>query len=157
MIGEMLGLNPNRRKLVQKTDPILRELAKRVNVIPFGRGTSFATARLAHSLHVPLVALASHRAQYLAQHFGITERAALSGYARCACARRGYVKFYFNPAGRETPGYDLMINTSRVSLKDVPKSWPPDPHRQLTQRLSALVRDHTGAGNLGSAPRSIGG
>lgn len=118
MIGEMIGLHPNVWELVQKTNETMRALAQRGNVILVGRGASFATAGLVHGIHVRLVAPASHRAKYLTQRYGITEKEALHLNARCDRARRGYVKAYFNADDRDPRTYDLVLNTARVTLAE---------------------------------------
>jgi cytidylate kinase len=127
-IGEMIGLHPSLWELVQKTNATMRDLARRGHVILVGRGANFATAAIAHGVHVRLIAPKDHRARYLAQRCGVSESEARVHNAKCDNARHGYVKAYFAADDRDHAAYDLVINTARVPLVDAAKMIAAHAH-----------------------------
>lgn len=117
-IGELVGLHPSLYDLVQKTNRTMRDLAARGHAVLVGRGANFATKDLPHALHVRLVASVEHRARYLARLYNLSESDARVYNAKCDAARRRYVKAYFDADVAAPGAYDLVINTSRVSLEE---------------------------------------
>lgn len=117
-IGEIVGRHPSLWSLVQKTNEMIRRLAKDGHVILVGRGANFATAGLAGGVHVRLVALADHRARYYAERFKVSEADALVHNAKCDAARRRYVQAHFNAEVGDPAAYDLVINTTHVPLPE---------------------------------------
>ena len=133
-IGEMVGLHPSLWDLVQKTNDTMRQLARSGHTILVGRGANFATADLPNGIHVRLVAPAAHRAKYLAELYGISEAVAYGHNARCNTARRRYVAAHFNANVADPLAYDLVINTSRISLPQAAKLIASHVHARTNPR-----------------------
>jgi len=117
-IGELLGLHPSLWDLGQKMNATMRALAGEGRVILVGRGANFATAGLAHGIHVRLIAPELHRARFVARRYGLSEADALLHNARCNAARRRYVRDNFGADVEDPSWYDLVINTGQVPLGD---------------------------------------
>jgi cytidylate kinase len=130
-IGEFVGLHPSLWDLVQKTNETMRDLAQRGHVILVGRGSNFATAGIAHGVHVRLAATKDHRANYLVQRYGISHEEALACNARCDLARHRYVKSYFDANDRDLAAYDMVLNSARVSLPDAAKIIATRVHSEM--------------------------
>lgn len=120
-VGELVGLHPSLWDLVQKTNETIENLARAGNAILVGRGANFATASIPGGVHVRLVAPAAHRARYMAELYGISEKAALTFNAKRDSARRRYVKDTFNANVDDPSVYDLSINTATLSFIDAAK------------------------------------
>jgi cytidylate kinase len=117
-IGEIVGRHPSLWELVQKTNQMMRQLAKDGHAILVGRGANFATAGLGGGVHVRLVAPPDHRARHYAQRFSVPEADALAHNARCDAARRRYVQSHFDAEVANPAAYDLVINTAHVPLAE---------------------------------------
>lgn len=117
-VGELVGLHPSLWDLIQKTNETLTKLARAGRAILVGRGANFATAEIPNGIHVRLVAPAPHRARYLSHLYGLPESEALSYNARRDAGQRRYVASVFGAKVAEHSAYDLVINTSRVSITE---------------------------------------
>ncbi|MBI5382991.1 MAG: cytidylate kinase-like family protein [Opitutae bacterium] len=117
-MGEILGLHPSLWELVQKTNALMCQLAREGRVIFVGRGANFATAAIAHGVHVRLIAPASHRARRMAQLHGLSEEAAAAYNARQDAARQRYLQANFSAEAGDPTAYDLTINTAQISLEE---------------------------------------
>lgn len=115
-IGELLGLHPSIWSLIQRTNDMMRELARCGHVILVGRGGNFATAGIPNGLHLRLVAPEEHRARMMAPELGMTEDAALAHNSRTDTARRAYVRSVFQADVTAPSAYDLLINMATVPL-----------------------------------------
>lgn len=120
-VGELVGLHPSLWELVQKTNVTIETLARAGNAILVGRGANFATGSLPGGFHVRLVAPALHRARYMAELYGISEKAALAFNAKRDAARRRYVKDTFNANVDDPAAYDLTLNMASLSFPDAAK------------------------------------
>lgn len=118
LIGEIVGLHPNLWSLIQKTNRLTRELARRGRAIFVGRGAAFATAGFRHGVHIRLVAPAEYRARQTAERLGISIQAAAAENRRKDAARRAYVRANFSADGTDPTVYDMVINTARVPLAE---------------------------------------
>lgn len=116
-IGELLGLHPSLWSLIQRTNEMMRELARRGHAILVGRGANFATESIGGGLHVRLVAPALQRAQHMAQELEIPLEDAARRNARIDVARRNFVRSVFEGEVDRASGYDLTINRGTVSLE----------------------------------------
>lgn len=117
-MGELVGLHPNLWDLTQKTIETMAGLARAGHAILVDRGANFATAQIPNGVHVRLVAPPDHRARYIAGLYGLTEQEALVYNARRDAARRRYVSAIFGRKRADESDYDLVINTSRVSIEE---------------------------------------
>gem|GEM_PF-399939 len=115
-VGELVGLHPNLWDLVQKTNELIRRLARAGHAIIVGRGANFATHGIEHGVHLRLVGPADHRARHIARLQQMDEVAARARNARCDLARERYVRTHFNANIKDPTAYDLVIDTARVPL-----------------------------------------
>ena len=117
-VGELVGLHPNLWDLVQKTNELMRRLARGGHAILVGRGANFATAAINNGVHIRLVGPAEHRARHMARLQQMTEADALAHNAKRDLARERYVRTNFNAAIKDPVAYDLVIDTGRVHLTE---------------------------------------
>jgi Cytidylate kinase len=118
-IGELLGLHPSLWALIQRTNDMMRELARRGHAIMVGRGANLATEGIPGGLHVRLVAPPLQRAQHMARQLGISLEEAAERNRRIDAARRAFVRSVFESEITRASGYDLTINRGTVSLEVV--------------------------------------
>lgn len=116
-IGELLGLHPSLWTLIQRTNEMMRELARLGHAILVGRGANFATERITGGLHVRLVAPSLQRAQHMAKELGVTVEEAARRNARIDVARRAFVRSVFASDVERSSGYDLIVNSATVPLE----------------------------------------
>ncbi|HVU24905.1 MAG TPA: cytidylate kinase family protein [Opitutus sp.] len=115
-IGELIGLHPNLWNLVQRTNDMIRELARGGHAVIVGRGANFATTGAANGVHVRLTAPADFRAARVARELNVTAAAAAAHNAHTDAARRAYVRSVFEADVTEPSSYDLLINMATVPL-----------------------------------------
>lgn len=130
-VGELVGLHPSLWQLTQKTNEMIRKLARTGRAILVGRGANYAAASIANGVHVRLVASVSHRAATMAKQQQITEEEARSLNVRQDAARERYVRSTFNAEVGAPHAYDLVIATDRVPLT------------QAAEMIASLVRIRT--------------
>ncbi len=116
-IGELLGLHPSIWNLIQRTNELMRQLARTGNVILVGRGANCATEHIAGGLHVRLVAPPEFRAEQTARELGIPIDDAASHNLRTDAARRSYVRAVFEADVNRASAYDLLINRGTVPIE----------------------------------------
>jgi cytidylate kinase len=117
-IGELLGLHPSLWQLIQRTNELMRQLARTGCVVLVGRGANCATESVAGGLHVRLVAPADFRARQTAREIGVTEDAAVDYNLRVDAARRSYVRAVFETDLTRASLYDLLVNRATVPLEE---------------------------------------
>jgi Cytidylate kinase len=115
-IGELLGLHPSLWTLIQRTNDMMRELARRGQAILVGRGANFATESIAGGLHVRLVAPAIQRAGHMARQMGLTMEEAARRNVRIDAARAKFVRSVFASDVDRASGYDVTLNLGSVPL-----------------------------------------
>jgi len=116
-IGELIGLHPNIWNLIQRTNDMIRELARAGHVIFVGRGANFATGGIANGIHVRLVAPVEVRAERMARQLGVTYDTAVLHNSRTDAARRSYVRSVFDADIDRASAYDLMLNVGSMSIE----------------------------------------
>jgi cytidylate kinase len=116
-IGELLGLHPSIWHLIQRTNELMRQLARTGNVILVGRGANCATENIAGGLHVRLVAPPDYRAKEIARELGISLEEAAGRNVRVDAARRSFVRAVFETDINRASAYDLVINRATVPLE----------------------------------------
>lgn len=116
-VGEIVGLHPSLWELIQRTNEMMRQLVRVGHVILVGRGANFATAEVAHGVHLRLVAPVEYRAHDKARELDITVEAATTHNARVDAARRKYVRSVFEADVERPQAYDLVINVARVPVE----------------------------------------
>jgi cytidylate kinase len=113
-IGEIVGLHPNLWTLIDRTNELIRRLARDGHAIILGRGGSFVTSTISNGVHVRLVAPAQIRAQRTAVWLGVPPPAAIMHNARRDSARARYVRSNFNADVSDPADYHLVINTGLI-------------------------------------------
>lgn len=116
-IGELLGLHPSIWSLIQRTNDMMRELARSGHAILVGRGANCATADMDNGVHVRLVAPTDWRASAMAQRLGVTTHEAAAENARIDAARRAYVRSVFDAEIEHASYYDFVINVARQPIE----------------------------------------
>jgi cytidylate kinase len=116
-VGEIVGLHPSLWELIQRTNELMRQLAQAGHVILVGRGANFATAEIAHGVHVRLVAPPEFRACHKARELSLPPEAAEAYNARVDQARRKFVRSVFDADVERPQAYDAVINVARVPLE----------------------------------------
>ncbi|HVU35555.1 MAG TPA: cytidylate kinase-like family protein [Opitutaceae bacterium] len=114
LIGEIIGLHPNLWSLIDKTNELIRRLARDGHAIFLGRGANFATSGIANGVHVRLVASAAFRAERTARWLGIDIESAAQHNAQRDAARGRYVRATFGADLTNASDYDLVINAATV-------------------------------------------
>lgn len=115
-IGELVGLHPSIWSLIQRTNDLMRQLARAGNVILVGRGANCATDGISGGVHLRLVAPPEFRAHQMAAELGVSAVEAAEHNIRTDAARRNYVRSVFETDVSRASGYDLVINTSTISI-----------------------------------------
>ncbi|HWA84664.1 MAG TPA: cytidylate kinase-like family protein [Opitutus sp.] len=116
-IGELIGLHPNIWNLIQRTNDMMRELARTGHAVIVGRGANFATEGVANGVHVRLVAPPAFRAARMAQELGGTAESAAAHNAHTDTARRAYVHSVFDANVTDPSNYDLLLNVATIPLE----------------------------------------
>jgi len=117
-VGELVGLHPNLWDLVQKTNELMRRLARSGRAILVGRGANFATHGIDRGVHLRLVGPVDHRARHMAQLYQMDEANACVHNAKRDLARERYVRTHFDANIKDPTAYDFVIDTSRVHLSE---------------------------------------
>jgi cytidylate kinase len=112
----LLGLHPPSWVLREYAKETIRKLATSGNVILVGRGGAVITKRLAHVLHVRLVAPFDFRVRNVARIQGVSERQAVRMVRANDAANRHYVRAYLNANVRDSSYYDLVVNTATAGF-----------------------------------------
>jgi len=115
-VGEIVGLHPSLWELTQRTNDMMRQLARSGHVILVGRGANFATGDIAHGVHLRLVAPVEFRAHHKARELDVTVEAATAHNARVDAARRKYVKSVFDADVERSQAYDVVFNVARLPV-----------------------------------------
>lgn len=116
-VGEIVGLHPNLWELTQRTNDMMRQLARSGHVILVGRGANFATGEVAHGVHLRLVAPVEFRAHHKARELDLTVEAATAHNAHVDAARRKYVKSVFDADVERPQAYDVVFNVARLPVE----------------------------------------
>jgi cytidylate kinase len=153
LIGEIVGLHPNLWSLIQKTNSLTRELARKGGAIFVGRGAVFSTAGIANGVHLRLVAPKEVRARSSAKRLGIPLEEAAASNRQKDAARRAYVRTNFNAHGPDPTAYDFVINTARVPLPEAAEliasvirasapasGWRREPPMERQRSVIELIR-----------------
>lgn len=131
-IGELLGLHPSIWNLIQRTNELMRQLARAGNAILVGRGANCATDQLEGGLHVRLVASPAYRAECTAAERGITPEAAAVYNSHVDTARRNFVRSVFATEVDRASGYDLVINVGTIEPGQAVEFAARALHRRVT-------------------------
>ncbi|BET67577.1 cytidylate kinase-like family protein [Opitutales bacterium ASA1] len=114
-VGEIVGLHPNLWSLAQKTNALLRNLARRGHTILVGRGGVFASAGIEGGVHVRLVAREDTRIRRTMATSGLGYDEAQAFVRRTETARAKYVRSVFGRRTDDPSDYDLVLNVETLS------------------------------------------
>lgn len=117
-IGEIIGLHPDLSTLMDKTNELIRRLARHGHIVMLGRGAVFVTERIPNGVHIRLVAPPAVRAERTAQWLGVTTELAAMHNQRRDAARARYVRANFSADVADASRYDLVVNTGTVTAKE---------------------------------------
>jgi cytidylate kinase len=117
-VGELVGLHPSLWDLTQKTNELIRRLARLGHCILIGRGANFATAGLKQGVHLRLIGSPESRALHVASLLRMSIEDATARNMRADVARRRYVRQTFGRDIDDPAFYDLVINTDKVVLPE---------------------------------------
>lgn len=131
LIGEIIGLHPNLWNLIDKTNELIRRLARDGHALFLGRGANFATAGIPNGVHVRLVAPVTFRAARTARWLTLDPASAAQHNARRDAARARYVRATFGADVAAASGYDLVINVATV------------PAETAAEIIAGFVRAHS--------------
>jgi cytidylate kinase len=115
VIGEIVGLHPSLWELEQKIARTIVQLAEVGRFIFVGRAAHLLTRALPSGLHVRLVAAKDARIRRLMELQGCAASEANALIERTDNGRRRYVKAHYGRDIDDPHGYDLVINTDRIS------------------------------------------
>ena len=135
-IGELLGLHPNLWNLMQRTNELMRGLARVGHVILVGRGANYATEHVANGLHVRLVASPAYRCNQIGRELNVPPEEAVNVLVRTDAARRSYVRSVFQTEIARPDGYDVVFNVGTLPLEQLVEVTAA----LLCSRLGAMVR-----------------
>lgn len=109
---------PPRIAIFKKTARIIRTLASQGNVILVGRGGSFITQDMPRGYRVRCIANLDWKAMNLSKQQNISEEEAKKQIQELDQEREGFIKDYFFADVSDPHYYDLVINTSNLSLEN---------------------------------------
>lgn len=138
-VGEIVGLHPNLWDLVEKTNELIRRIARAGHAILLGRGANFATADIARGVHVRLVACAPFRAARAVRLRNLDHNEALTQNALSDAARRRYVRSNFAADIADAAAYDLVLNVEHVPLTVMVDTVVALVHRHVASALTATT------------------
>lgn len=105
-------------KYVTAVNEVLDELARHGNVIIVGRGANLALLQQPNVFNLRIVAEFAARIQRVQQREGLDETAARRKITDTDYAREAYYRYLYNVMPDDPLVYDMILNTSRVTLEE---------------------------------------
>jgi len=105
-------------KYVTAVNEVLDELAHRGNVIIVGRGANLALLQHRNVFNLRVVSDFAVRLLHVQQREGLDETAARRKITEADYAREAYYRYLYNVMPDDPLAYDLILNTSRVTLEE---------------------------------------
>ncbi|MCE5265126.1 MAG: cytidylate kinase-like family protein [Syntrophaceae bacterium] len=96
---------------------VIRELAESQSVVIRGRGSQFILKDFPGAFHVLIVAPMEVRVERIMERLKICEEDARKKMARFDDGNREFVKRYFRADIADPVHYDIVVNTSRISVE----------------------------------------
>lgn len=118
MMQEILGLHPPSWTLAHQTTETILKLGELGQVILIGRGANLITAKLPHVLHVRLLGSLERRIARVQEQLKLDRKAAAEFIEKVDRGRQRYLKEHFRATVDDPLGYDLTVNTDRISCED---------------------------------------
>jgi cytidylate kinase len=113
---QLFGLHPPQSKLVDKISHTILHLAQLGNVVIVGRGANIITRHLPGGFQVRLIGTPESRLKHIENFYHLDRKEALKFMKKEDFARRNYVKRNFSRDVSDNLLYDMVINTSNVTL-----------------------------------------
>jgi cytidylate kinase len=105
-------------KYVTAVNEVLDGLARQGNVIIVGRGANLALLQHPNVFNLRVVADFAVRIQHVQQREGLDETAARRSITEADYAREAYYRYLYNVMPDDPLAYDMILNTSRVTLEE---------------------------------------
>jgi cytidylate kinase len=118
MMNELLGLQPSKYLLLQKTTQTILQLAQMGNVIIVGRAGNVITAHLSNSFHIRLVAPYEDRIKRMMDYYRVGRREAIEMIKREDDSRKEYLLKNYHKEIDDPLLYHLVVNTHLLSYEE---------------------------------------
>jgi cytidylate kinase len=105
-------------KYVTAVNEVLDELARQGGVIIVGRGANLALLQHPNVFNLRVVADFAVRLRHVQQREGLDETAARRKITETDYAREAYYRYLYNVMPDDPLAYDMILNTSRVTLEE---------------------------------------
>ena len=103
---------------------IMRELLQD-NIAIFGRGGNFLLNGLVDFLSIRLIAPEDYRVHHVASANSISESEALKKIRQSDADREKFCNYYYGKSWSDPRNYDLVINTAKISMDELPQLIAP--------------------------------
>ena len=105
-------------KYVTAVNEVLDGLARQGNVIVVGRGANLTLLQHPNVFNLRVVADFTARLRHVQQREGLDETAARRTITEADYAREAYYRYLYNVMPDDPLAYDLILNTSRLTLDE---------------------------------------
>jgi cytidylate kinase len=105
-------------KYVTAVNEVLDGLARQGGVIIVGRGANLALLQHPNVFNLRVVADFAARLRHVRQREGLDETAARRKITEADYAREAYYRYLYNVMPDDPLAYDLILNTSRITLEE---------------------------------------
>jgi cytidylate kinase len=159
-MADRFRLHPPHEHYLHGLSEAIRQAAARGNVVLVGRGTRQLLKETPNAFHLRLTAPRSWRVERMARREGWSSEQALARCLEVDRTRERFNRYFFGASVLQSHQYDLVVNTSRVSLEDVGAAVTALVRNDGTEeavnhsagpRVLTLARE-LGAGDTGFAP-----
>ena len=119
MINELLGLQPSRLKLLNKTSETVYQLAELGNAIIVGRGGNLITANLKNAFHVRLVAPLNDRIKNAMELYKMSKKESTHFINKEDKSRMDFISKHYHKNITDPLLYHFTLNTGLLTFDDV--------------------------------------
>ncbi len=141
MFEELFGLHPTKREMVHNISKTILKLADMGNAVIVGRGAFYITRHHSNALHIRLIGSLQKRIKHMVEEYDISLKQAEEYIRKEDNQRFDYVKKLFGVDLREPHNYDLVINTDRITSREI-VSLVCDHVQMLKEKLELIY--HSG-------------
>ncbi len=121
VLEQISGLHPSSSKLMKKTCHTILNLAILGYVVIIGRGANILTRSLSGGFHIRLIADTEWKIRNVENNLNLNRKESIKYIENEECNRREYVKKLFNKNIDDNLLYDLIINTSKITVDSAVK------------------------------------
>jgi cytidylate kinase len=119
MFEELFGLHPTKREMAHNINKTILKLADMGNAIIVGRGSFYITRHHSNGLHIRLIGSLQKRTKHMVEEYNLGLKQAEEYLKKEDVQRYEYVKKLFGVDLREPHHYDLVINTDRITQREI--------------------------------------